>query len=197
MWKAIDTNARVLASQDNGIVVPVAATNRGNLKVSVSEYGDTSAVDAFARLRVSTPLTIFDSKQLHDKQPLFWDERIGGSATSVHSSVDASVTMTVTASASDYVIRQTKQRFNYQPGKSQLVLMTFRSPQSTGVTSRVGIFDGTVANYLIPNNGIFFECDGSVSWNIAKNGTTTETALQANWNVDKMNGTGVSGKTLN
>jgi hypothetical protein len=104
--------------------------------------------------------------------------------------------MDVTASASDYVIRQTKQRFNYQPGKSQLVFMTFYSPQVTGITSRIGYFDGTGTNNLTPNNGIFFECDGSLSWNIAKNGSITETVIQSNWNVDKLDGTGRSGITL-
>jgi len=32
--------------------------------------------DAFARLRISSPETIFDSKQLGDKQPLFWDDQV-------------------------------------------------------------------------------------------------------------------------
>ena len=58
------------------------------------------------------------------------------------------------------------------------------------------VFDGTGTNNLTPNNGIFFECDGSLSWNIAKNGSITETVTQANWNVDKLDGTGPSGITL-
>jgi hypothetical protein len=181
----------------DGTTTFIGATNNSNLRVSVQEYGDTPAIDAFARLRTSDPLTIFDSKQLHDKQPLFWDEAIGGSATSVHSTANAEVKMSVTASASDYVIRQTKQRFNYQPGKSQLIFMTFHSPQATGVTSRVGIFDddGTGTN-LTPNNGVFFECDGTLAFKIAKNGSIAETATQANWNIDKLDGTGKSGITL-
>jgi hypothetical protein len=32
---------------------------------------DSPRIDAFNRIRVSEPLTIFDSKQLIDKQPLF------------------------------------------------------------------------------------------------------------------------------
>lgn len=164
-----------------------------------SKNADSPDIDAFARLRVSENLTVFDSKQLHDKQPLFWDEKIGGSATSVHNPANAAVTMTVTASSSDYVIRQTKQRFNYQPGKSQLFFMTGLVPQQTGITIRAGTFDddGTGDN-LNPNNGIFFKVnDTNVSWNIAKNGTITETVNQGNWNVDNMDGTGPSGITLN
>jgi len=74
--------------------------------------------------------------------------------------------------------------------------MTFRSPQETGITTRVGCFDGTGVNYLTPNNGIFFESDGTPSWNIAKNGSTVETVTQANWNIDPLDGTGPSGVTL-
>lgn len=188
----------VLTGEDpTGTFVNFQATRRGNFKVSIDEYGDTTAIDAFARLRISQPYTIYDSKQLHDKQPLFWDEITAGSATSVHSSTNAATVMTVTASASDYVIRQTKQRFNYQPGKSQLIVFTFHAPQQTGVTMQIGAFDGTGGTYRTPYNGIFLEItDSSVSWNIAKNGSTTETVTQANWNYDPFDGTGPSGLTL-
>jgi hypothetical protein len=75
--------------------------------------------------------------------------------------------------------------------------MTYHSPQATGIVSRVGMFDDDGSgNNLTPNNGIFFETDGVLSWNIAKNGTITETVTQANWNVDKLDGTGKSGITL-
>jgi len=74
--------------------------------------------------------------------------------------------------------------------------MTFFTPQVAGVTSRIGYFDATGANNLTPNNGIYFECDGTLSWNICKNGTVTENITQDNWNVDKLDGTGASGITL-
>lgn len=198
---AMGTN-RAVTAQLRGLtidneIVDIGATRGGNLKVTIQEYGDTPSIDAFARLRVSTPYTLFDSKQLHDKQPLFWDEITAGSATSVHSSTDAATAMTVTASASDYVIRQTKQRFNYQPGKSQLIIFTFHAPQQTGVTMQIGPFDGTGGTYQTPKNGIFLEItESDISWNICKNGSTTETVTQANWNYDTLDGTGNSGITL-
>lgn len=170
--------------------VDFESTRTGNFKVAVQEYGDTSSIDAFSRLRVSNPYTIFDSKQLHDDAPLFWDESLGGSATSAHSATDARTRLSVTASASDFAIRQTKMKFNYQPAKAQLIFMTFYSPQEAGITKRVGLFDGTSTNNMTPNNGIFLQTDGDISWNIAKNGTTTETVAQANWNVDTLDGSG-------
>lgn len=86
---------------------------------TTSKISDSANIDAFGRIRTSYPNTIFDCKQLYDKQPLFFDEQItnnSGTATSTHSSANAAVTMTV--GANDTIIRQTKIRFNYQPGKS-------------------------------------------------------------------------------
>lgn len=191
------TIGQIQGQDPSGNIVTFNATRLGNFKVSIDEYGDTASIDAFSRLRVADPHTIYDSKQLHDNQPLFYDEAIGGSATSVHNGINASVVMTVTANSSDYIIRQTKQRFNYQPGKSQLIIFTLHAPQQTGVTSRAGYFDGIGTNYMTPNNGVFLQIDeDNVSWNIAKNGTTTESVNQADWNYDKLDGTGPSGITL-
>ena len=51
--------------------------------------------DAFGRLRVSEPTTLFDSKQIFDAQPLLWDDQeTSGSGTtgapSGHSTATAS-----------------------------------------------------------------------------------------------------------
>jgi hypothetical protein len=161
-------------------------------------YDDSPNIDAFSRLRVSNPYSTFDTKHLWDKNPLFWDESIGGNATSVHSQINAAVEMSVSPSASDFVIRQTKVRFNYQPGKSQMIFLTFFAEQKSGITQRLGYFSGTGTNNLTANNGIFFQMENNnLSWNIAKNGTTTESVSQSNWNIDKLDGTGKSGITLN
>lgn len=116
--KSRQTIAQIQGIDPSGELKTIGSSYQNNLNVGIFEYGDTSSIDAFARLRMSQPYTLFDSKQLHDKQPLFWDESIGGAATSVHVPADAATVMSVTASAADYVIRQTKIRPNYQPGKA-------------------------------------------------------------------------------
>jgi hypothetical protein len=177
-----------------------------NLSGQITELSGTTLegvatgthVDAFSRLRVSSPYTLFESKQLHDKLPTTWDEVLSGSATSVHVSADAKTSMTVTALSSDFVIRQTKSFFNYQAGKSQLCLVTASAMgNQTGVTKRLGLFsdDGT-NNNLTPKNGIFFSSNGTdFSWNIAKNSVIEQTVNRTNWD-DPMNGTGASGINL-
>lgn len=196
--KSTQTISRIQGVTQAGTVGDVGVTNKGQFKVSIEEYGDTPAIDAFDRLRVSNPYTIFDSKLLHDNQPLFWNQEIGGSATSTHNSSNSCNELVVTASASDYVIDQTKQRFNYQPGKGQLILMTYLASQETGITKRIGYFSTDPSSpYYDPENGIYLEVtDSDITVNVAKNGVVTESVSQANWNVDPLDGTGYSGITL-
>lgn len=162
------------------------------------KFGDSGSIDAFGRLRMSNPSTIFDSKQIHDNQDLFWDEELisGGGITSSHSSLTASTTIQSTANTAGVFIRQTFQRFNYQPGKSQLILLTgVLQPDSisgTGLEREIGYHDD--------NNGLFFkESDGVVSIVRRTNVTGTPTdnlVAQANWNLDPLDGTGPSGITI-
>jgi hypothetical protein len=118
-------------------------------------FANSGAVDAFARLRVSTPYTIFDSKQIFDDQSLFWDDaETAGSGTSSSYSANTSSTTISVGTAAGTRVRQTLRRFNYQPGKSQLVFMTMQLDASgggTGIRRRVGMFDD--------QNGIFVEDD--------------------------------------
>lgn len=146
-----------------------------------------SSQDAFFRFRVSNPQTVFDSKMLHDKLPDFWDEAVTGGASANFVGSKPAVEMAVVANSS--VIRQTLQRMNYSPGKSQEIIMTFKmSAGGTGVIDRVGLFD--------QNNGVFFEKDNSTVKVVVRNSTNDISVSQSNWNLDKLNGTGKSGKTL-
>lgn len=160
-------------------------------------YESSPILDAFGRARVSEPQTIFDSKQLFDNQPQFWDESLesGAGITSAHSVDTASTVITSSLNTAGKFTRQTFMRFNYQPGKSQLVYMTGildRSGGGTGVQRRIGYFDD--------NNGLFFEDDeGTVK--VVRRTNVTGTAVdnkvtQADWNIDKMDGTGASGITI-
>jgi hypothetical protein len=135
-------------------------------------------IDAFGRQRVSNPFTVFDSKQLSDNAPLFWSEKLeGGASASVHSTVNAESLMTVSSSG-EKITRQTKMRFNYQPGKSQLYYFTFRAPDVANVKQQLGVFDD--------NNGIYLENDGGTySWNIKKNGFVTETKDTTKWDENE------------
>ena len=156
---------------------------------------DSMSIDAFGRWRVSSPYTIFDSKQIFDNQPRFWDDQqISGAATSsTYSQPFARSRMLVAANTAGNRTRQTFMRFNYQPGKSQLVLMTWRlSLFPSGITASVGLFDSA--------NGIFFSMiDGVMNAVIrsSTSGSPDDTAVvQTSWNKDTLDGSGPSGVTL-
>lgn len=146
----------------------------------------SAAVDAFGRQRVSTPDTLFDSKLLHDKVPLLWDEQVtnvSGNATSTHVPADALVEMYV--EAGDTVIRQSKMRQNYQPGKSQQVLCTgVLGAGADGVVSRIGTFDA--------DDGLFFQLDGAAPSVVIRKGGVDTVVPQSEWNIDRFDGDGTS-----
>jgi hypothetical protein len=98
-------------------------------KKQLIDDGIGLSVDAFARMRVSNPTTVFDSQLQYDKQPLLWDE--WGTGTSTHNANESTVTMSVTSGQSLY--RQTWAYHRYQPGKSQLVILTARCGSCTNV----------------------------------------------------------------
>jgi hypothetical protein len=159
------------------------------------QASDSASIDSFGRWRVSTVDTLFDSKLIHDAQPLFWDDQqtSGGGTSSSHSTSAARVAMSVSDTTAGTRVRQTYQRWPYQPGKSQFYAMTFANFDcSTGITKRVGAFDS--------NNGIFLQnAEGTVSVVIrsSSTGSAVDTAIaQANWNVDPMDGSGPSGVTM-
>ncbi len=153
-------------------------------------------IDAFGRLRISNPSTIFDSKQIFDSQPLFWDELLetGSGITSSHSVDEAGTTITSSLNTAGKFTRQTFMWFNYQPGKSQEILMTGTlniSGGGTGVQRRIGQFND--------NNGLYFEDDEGTTKVVLRSkvtGSVIETKFsQSEWNLDKMDGTG-SSKTI-
>lgn len=173
----------------------------GNLARATStkaiKMADSASIDAFARMRVSGPETLFDSKQIFDNQPLFWDElEVSGAGTASTWSQDtASTKMTVSLNTAGKRVRQTFMRPNYQPGKSQMILMTGtlgNGGGGTGITRCIGQFDD--------NNGIFMrDNEGIVEAVIRSNvtGTPVDTAVaQSAWNMDVLDGTGDSGITL-
>jgi hypothetical protein len=171
----------------------MSACNNVNTEPTVIGGGDGStAYDAFGRLRVSNPLTIFDSANVMSKNNLF-DESLTGSGTVTYTANKSTVNLNVSTASGDKVIRQSKRVMSYQPGKSLLILNTFvMNAQESGLEQRVGTFDA--------NNGIFFE-DTGTGYQIVRRSYTSGSSvddpiLQSAWNGDKLDGTGASGYDL-
>lgn len=147
--------------------------------------------DSFGRFRVSQPQTLFDSKLLVDNQPLFWDDQqtSGSGTSSTYSSTNVSVTLAVGNTTAGTRVRQTFRRFNYQPGKSQLIFTTFNlGAGAAGITKRIGYFDA--------NNGLFLESLNGATYFVVRKNAADLRVAKAEWNLDVMDGSGHSGITL-
>ena len=168
----------------------------GNMTPLPVSIGGTN-VDAFGRLRVSQPYTLFDSQNRYaaDNQ---LDVATTGTGTTTFLSNEAAVKMEVTSGGVGSVTRQSFRSFPYQPGKGLLVLATFVMDSSTSanLTQSVGYFNDS--------NGVFFKRTGSTNSFVLRSSSTptpgtpsdVRTVNQSNWNGDKLDGTGASGLTL-
>jgi hypothetical protein len=116
----------------------------------------------------------------------------GGTTTYVQAK--AATTLNANANPAGRALRQTKRYLNYQPGKGQLGFITFNlNGVVANVEKSVGIFDD--------NNGIFFRINADGTVVVVRRSNVSGVVVddevpQAFWNVDKMNGTGPSGVTL-
>lgn len=155
---------------------------------------DGTNTDAFGRIRVSQPYTLFDSQNRYAADNQFSTATTGTGSTTYNAN-QASVSLSVTSGGVGSVARQTYRNFPYQPGKGLLVLATFvmDSSSSLNLTQRVGYFNS--------QNGVFFQrVDGTYSFvlrsYITGSVSDARTVNQSSWNGDKLDGTGDSGYTL-
>jgi len=175
----------------------VQVTNVDNEPVKTA-YADGPNIDAFGRLRISDPKTLVDAKHLYDKLPLLFYEKLSGTATSTFSANDSMVVMATNAQNS-YVIRQSRYHFNYQPGKSLQAYFTGKLYPQAGITKRMGLYQSLSSSPTTPTDGIYLEVtENGATFNIAKAQGTPHsmTFPQSAWNVDKLDGTGISGVTI-
>mgnify|MGYP000895379338 CR=1 FL=1 len=149
-------------------------------------FDNTVKSDAFGRSRVTQPITVFDSQCEYDKQPLLWVEKSSGTASATHKPFESAVDLTLGTASGDLMIRQTREYFRYQPGKSQLIMMTFAlgEPQSN-TTKLVGYGDD--------KNGVFLGQDGGGTFVLLRSKSSgsvddTRKVYQEDWNVDRLNG---------
>jgi hypothetical protein len=186
-----------LVNQQNAMTQFIYGTQSGSFcpqqPIEIAGGGGSNAYDAFGRLRVSNPLTIFDSKNIMSQNTLFNSTTANGGTVS-YTANKSTVNLNVTEAASSKTVRQSNRVMSYQPGKSLLIFNTFvMNEPTTNLKQKVGLFDA--------NNGIFFTADGTTLKIVRRtytSGAAVDTEIsQSSWNGDKLNGTGASGFTLN
>ena len=159
----------------------------------------TSNRDAFDRLRISQPSTLFEVEHTLGLNPYLVDEFKSGTGASNHISTGSYIQMTVGGGVGK-VIRQTYEYVPYQNGKSRL--MIFSGVMEThggvaGVICRIGSFDSSVEKTAGTGNGLFFELNGTTMKCVIRLNNTDTSEIQSLWNFDKFDGNGPSGLTVN
>lgn len=151
--------------------------------VVISGFGGATS-DAFGRLRVSEPYTLFDTNSRYYDHGQFSNVNVG-TANVVYVANQSSFQLNVGTANGDSIIRESKKVFPYQPGKSQLTMNTFCfATPKTNLRQRVGLFGA--------NDGVFFENDGTYNYMVIRSGSTgvEERVRQDAWNGDRLTGTG-------
>lgn len=167
---------------------PIGSNSSTPVNVSI---GGTN-LDAFGRVRVSEPFTLFDSSHRYADNNL-WATSTTGTASATFNANEGLVNLTVGSASGDEIIRETIKVFSYQPGKSLLVMNTFVfGTANANLRQRVGYYGAA--------NGIYFERDGTTNYMVERSSVTglvsNTRVAQSSWNQDKLDGTGPSGLTL-
>ena len=177
---SINSNVTVV---DGGGSITVDGTVNANITGGnvATTIGGTN-LDAFGRLRVSNPVTLFDSQNLYvDGQQFSNVTANSGSVTYVPA--ESSFNLAVTAANGSSVINQCRTTQAYQPGKSLLTLSTFAfAPLTAGCRQRVG--------YFTTNNGVYFEADGETLYLVIRSSASgslaEERIAQTSWNTNTL-----------
>lgn len=177
-------NVTVTQGTDPWVVTGnLTATIDNNTSVIISGFSGATS-DAFGRLRVSEPFTLFDTQSRYYDHGQF-SSSTSGTSSVTYVSAQSSFQLNVGTSNGDSVIRESKRVFPYQPGKSQLTLNTFcMNTPKTNLRQRVGLFGA--------NDGVFFENDGTYNYMVIRSGSTgvEERIRQDAWNGDRLTGAG-------
>lgn len=156
--------------------------------------GGNGTHDAFNRLRVSQGFTLADYKSTYNDGSEMLTKK-SGTGTVAHQTNHAAIRITNSTGATDYIYRQSRMYHTYQPGKSQLSLLSFNMYGSEpNAKKRIGYYDD--------RNGVFFQLAGDGTLSFVLRSYVTGSAVdappvtQSNWSVDPCDGTGPSGFDL-
>jgi len=175
------------------VLNPVTSVNVLNPITQVTTLPEPTQLDAFGRLRISSPMTLFDSSHRYRDNNL-WASLTAVGGTYSFNQNQGLIQMTVNSLSGSSVTRETTKVFSYQPGKSLLVMNTFvMASSANNLRQRVGYFG--------QDNGIYLQLDDSnlsfVERTLVNGSPSSETTvLKSAWNGDKLDGTGPSGLTL-
>jgi hypothetical protein len=182
---------------------PWVVSGTVNVGSSVISSFPATSTDAFGRLRISEPFTMFDSSHRYSDNNL-WATSTANGGAAVFNASQGLVDLNVTTASGSQVLRETTKVFSYQPGKSLQILTTFvMAPAKNGLTQRVGYYNsanGFLLELNNANNTLCFVERSSVSGSVVNTKISQTGGVygigDTGWNVDPLDGSGPSGITL-
>jgi hypothetical protein len=157
--------------------------------VTILGDSDSSGADAFGSLRVSPPESLFSSSQIQGSGEYYFTYDFSGGGSAVYDEDLSATILSTTTASGDRVVRQSKKYIKYEPGRSQLTLMTasMDTPKAN-LSQRCGYYDN--------DDGVFFQNDGATNYIVLRSSTSgiafERKIPQSQWNIDTADGSGVS-----
>lgn len=158
-----------------------------------------TATDAFGRLRTSDSFAMVQVRNLGGLPDVFCVGNVVGTGSIVANSTRSSTFLSVGNSSGTGLVgratRQSRTRGVYQTGASLQSMLTFVAANGDGqenLVQRIGYFDDADGGYLrILANAASFVLRSSALGNVSE-----VVVPQSQWNVDRLDGTGSSGRRL-
>lgn len=180
-------------------IISFLDTNSSDTTVQIANdvysTANDSTRDAFGKLRITYPTTLLDNKfpsgagtTEYKSNNMIDCYKSTGSTSFTYGNSKVILTATGTGTATS----QSRKYCVYQPGKSILILLSgviTNSSNTANCITRLGYFDD--------NNGLFFQYTNNTMSVVLRNSTADTIINQTNWNIDKMDGTGISSISLN
>jgi hypothetical protein len=169
--------------------------NNANFFSGSVTIGDGPNLDAFSRLRISNPDTLWDVQSQYNTNSLTMESGNTGTGTSAptHDANTRMIALSTTAGTGT-VYTQSYEYIPYQPGKSHFIAITgLLGAGVAGAVVDVGYFDAS--------NGIFLRQNGTSGLQLVRRTKTSgsvvdNTVAQTSWNIDTLDGNGGTGITL-
>ena len=181
-----------------------------NLTVTSTTTFSSAMLDPLSRLKVSSqPDTVMFLNTTYNKNPLRIDEITLSNAVSSHDADKGVVNMNLVSTTASRIVRQSKLYTPHVFGSTTTAIVNgtlTTNNTNSNVVSRIGVFDDandvSGAGAQSTGNGIFFQYDNTSNLRLVHrtntSGSQVDTVVQrSSWNLDKLDGTGASGLTLN
>lgn len=202
--KRLLTQQHVVGGNDvQAQVMHIADEDNPNFMVAVDESGalytrfaeGKPQLDSFGKLRVSGATVLGDYTFKEGLLPGMFSGRKIGAATISHNDTVHCAVLGLTTASGDVAAFTSNVYHHYFPGISQLAVMTVACGDAgkAGLTRRWGYFDS--------NNGFMFaQVNGVLRAQVRSDRSGASSLIhdvaQADWNVDRLDGTGPSGMTI-